>query len=231
MVVRCGPSGYKPLGGHLHFDQLSICLTVEGLEILIDPGQFCYTSWPDKSMHYRSTGAHNTVTVDNRLQTWGLHSPNSYCYSIYGNPRPMCEAFEASRSGARFVGRHSGYSRLVGGGDHRRTVQFNAETLTWTVIDTLNLRGPHHYAWRFCLHPEVRVNRNDDMWLWERADVAVEFNWIDSMSLETQTSQGWYSPCYGRQEHTDALVTAGTITDAVKTEFTLRACRKAPQPR
>ena len=230
MVVRCGPVGYRPIGAHLHLDQLSVCLSVAGREILVDPGQACYTPWPQRSLYYRSTEAHNTVTVDGQLQTWAEPDRIGYCYAAMGNPGPACEAFKAAATGARFVGRHEGYRRLSGGGDHRRAVEFHAGSMTWTVTDTLELQGPHEYVWRFHLHPEVRADRQGETWRLERGGAAVELRWVRPQGLTARLEQGWYSPCYGREEPTRTLVMAGRLADTVEAAFALCVCREAPRP-
>ena len=230
MLVRCGPLGYRPIGGHLHLDQLSICLSVGGQEILVDPGQYCYTPWPERSLYYRGTAAHNTVTVDGQLQTWAEPDRIGYCYRALGNPAPVCETFDVTIDGARFVGRHAGYRRLAGGGSHRRAVEFQASQMTWTITDTLEMQGDHEYVWRFHLHPKVRAERQGDTWRLERGSVAVDLQWTCPKGLTARLEQGSYSPCYGREEPTHTLVMTGRMTDTVEAGFVLRVCREDSRP-
>jgi Heparinase II/III-like protein/Heparinase II/III N-terminus len=67
-VMRAGPFGLAPIYAHSHADQLSVCLSVAGHEVLIDAGTFTYYGDPRWRAFARSTGAHSTVLVDDRDQ-------------------------------------------------------------------------------------------------------------------------------------------------------------------
>ena len=54
-------------GGHGHADLLSVQLTGEGRERLIDPGTGSYMRREDRDW-FRGTAAHNTLEVDGRSQ-------------------------------------------------------------------------------------------------------------------------------------------------------------------
>lgn len=60
LVIRCGPVGQNGLGGHAHNDQLSIELTVGGVELIRDSGSYLYTADPEIRRRYRSIDAHFT---------------------------------------------------------------------------------------------------------------------------------------------------------------------------
>ena len=66
MYVRCdaGPHGYLSIAAHGHADALSVEARYGGVEILADPGTYCYhgeTAWRS---YFRGTLGHNTLTVD-----------------------------------------------------------------------------------------------------------------------------------------------------------------------
>jgi hypothetical protein len=72
-IARCGeaevifsamPNGIKGRGSHTHCDKLSFVLRVDGAEVFCDSGTACYTRDAERRNRYRSTSAHNTVTVD-----------------------------------------------------------------------------------------------------------------------------------------------------------------------
>jgi len=44
--------------GHMHFDQLSIELSIEGVDVISDPGSYIYTPFPEKRWVYRSADSH-----------------------------------------------------------------------------------------------------------------------------------------------------------------------------
>ena len=61
MLVAAGPKGQAGVGGHAHNDVLSFELNVDGEDILIDPGTYCYTADPDNRNHFRSVSDHSTL--------------------------------------------------------------------------------------------------------------------------------------------------------------------------
>ena len=52
-----------PNSMHGHADCLSVVAMLGGREVLVDPGFFCYNGDPDWEVHFRKTGAHNTVNL------------------------------------------------------------------------------------------------------------------------------------------------------------------------
>ena len=61
MAVSCMPYGRKGHGVHAHNDKLSFELTYKGIDIIVDPGSYVYTSFPAERNKFRSTKYHNTV--------------------------------------------------------------------------------------------------------------------------------------------------------------------------
>ena len=62
-------SGKRIHGGHNHFDQLSIELSVEGKDIIRDPGTYNYTALKDKRWLYRSANSHFSPFSDDLVPT------------------------------------------------------------------------------------------------------------------------------------------------------------------
>ena len=61
-----GELGMAPCYAHGHADALSVQLEIGTRELLIDPGTYSYTGHPQWRRYFRSTRAHNTVTVNGR---------------------------------------------------------------------------------------------------------------------------------------------------------------------
>ena len=59
-----GPLGMAPLYNHGHADALSVSLACQRRPILVDPGTFRYSGAPTWRRYFKSTRAHNTVSVD-----------------------------------------------------------------------------------------------------------------------------------------------------------------------
>ena len=63
---RCdgGPHGFLSIAAHAHADALSLEVRHDGVDILADPGTYCYHGEPVWREWFRSTAAHNTVEID-----------------------------------------------------------------------------------------------------------------------------------------------------------------------
>ena len=57
-AFRCGPREQYGQGSHLHHDQLSLELVVQGVDLVLDPGSYVYTPLPEKRNAYRGLRAH-----------------------------------------------------------------------------------------------------------------------------------------------------------------------------
>ena len=68
LAIRCGSIGQKGKGGHSHNDQLSIELSINGREIIRDPGTYLYIPLQEKRDYFRSTKVHFTPFVNGREQ-------------------------------------------------------------------------------------------------------------------------------------------------------------------
>lgn len=58
LAIRCGSLGRNGQGGHDHDDQLSIELSIDGVDWVADPGTYVYSALPDRRNLYRSKKAH-----------------------------------------------------------------------------------------------------------------------------------------------------------------------------
>lgn len=64
VAIRCGPVGQHGNGGHAHNDQLSIELTIDGVDVKRDPGAYLYWPLPERRNAYRSVRAHGIPAFD-----------------------------------------------------------------------------------------------------------------------------------------------------------------------
>jgi hypothetical protein len=62
---RCdaGPLGFSSTAAHGHDDALSVELRHDGVDLLADPGTYCYQSEPFWRSYFRSIRAHNTLEL------------------------------------------------------------------------------------------------------------------------------------------------------------------------
>ena len=135
LFFDAGPMGSERMQGHGHADALSFILYGRGRPLVIDPGVYSYHEKASRD-HFRSTEAHNTVTVDHQDQClfWG---PFRVAYP------PKVRLLEWSQR--RVLGEHEGYCRLRSPVLHRRSVERKAPG-EWEVNDRFEGSGEHDLA-------------------------------------------------------------------------------------
>ena len=62
-------TGSCRIAAHAHADALSVEVRYAGVDVLADPGTYCYHGEPEWRSYFRSTIAHNTVELDGRSQS------------------------------------------------------------------------------------------------------------------------------------------------------------------
>ncbi|MFE6281364.1 alginate lyase family protein [Streptomyces sp. NPDC057877] len=212
---RCdgGPHGFLSIAAHAHADALSVEVRHDGVDVLADPGTYCYHGQPEWRRYFRSTLGHNTLQLDGEDQ------------SVSGGPflwtrQARSRVLEAS--GVRWSAEHDGYQRSV----HRRRVELIAADRELRVVD--EVRGPRRAArLAFHLGPEITADLegNRAVLTWTRdgedrsavLDLPGQLSWRAHRG-ETDPPLGWYSPGFGRKEPATTLVGTGFADGAE--EFT-----------
>lgn len=146
LYFDAGPMGPDHLPGHGHADALSVSIFAKGRWLLVDPGVYSYheEKWRN---HFRSTRAHNTVTIDHQDQCvfWG---PFRVAYPYLSNI--------VDRSDTHVTGEHDGYRRLSEPVRHRRRVK-QIESGEWMITDMLDGGGTHDVNLSFQYAPGAKI--------------------------------------------------------------------------
>jgi hypothetical protein len=216
---RCdyGPHGYLAIAGHAHADALSIEVRHAGVDILVDPGTYCYLTDPVARRYFRSTIAHNTLEIGGQDQaTYGgsflwLDAPNSHAVAIDGvDGGPV----------ARWQARHDGYARQSGGPIHERTVTLDRVARRIEVADCVLGQGTFDVRLAFHLGPAVEVHAEGDGFVlaWQANGQRYSGRLSLPQALRWQVHRGtgdpmlgWYSPAFHEKEPSTSLVGSGTI--------------------
>jgi hypothetical protein len=200
-LIDCGPHGAPFGGGHAHADALAIEFAAGGITWLLDPGTFNYTGDPQARDEFRSTAAHNTVTVDDEWQ------------SIPGKPftwrrSANCaqRAFVAQAGFAYFEGSHDGYQRLDDPVTHTRSVFFveaddESDLPTYLVVrDCLNARERHRYAihYHFPADCEAEVDK-EGVRATQRSGARLVVRVYGNAGLQARVKGSWVSRGYGHR--------------------------------
>lgn len=213
LFFDAGPMGPKHIQGHGHADALSFVLYGGGRALVVDPGVFSYHDKPWRD-HFRSTMAHNTVTIDNQDQCvfWG---PFRVAYP------PKARLLEWSEN--HVTGEHEGYCRLSKPVIHRRRIE-RRTTSEWEVVDQFEGRGEHDFALPLQLAPGAKA---------EVSGVNGEARWPDQVGLEiipvsppagsnACIETGWVSPGWNLKEEAPRYVLRWKSKVPVETKLILK---------
>ncbi|ANW16778.1 alginate lyase family protein [Streptomyces clavuligerus] len=209
---RCdgGPHGFLSIAAHAHADALSVEVRHDGVDILADPGTFCYHGQPEWRRYFRSTLGHNTLRLDGADQS---ASGGPFLWTRQARSRVL--AVEPSDGPvARWCAEHDGYRPSV----HRRRVELTAASRELRVVDEVR-GGPRRAAGlAFHLGPaitaELAGNRARLTWTRDGEDRSAvldlpgQLHWRAHRG-ETAPPLGWYSAGFGRKEPATTLLGTG----------------------
>ena len=150
---RCdgGPHGYLSIAAHAHADALSVEVRYAGVDILADPGTYCYHGERAWRSYFRSTIAHNTAELGGRSQS---SEGGPFMWVRHAHAREI----EVIDDGdiARWTAEHDGYASLDPPALHRRSVLLDRASRSIDIIDEIE-GGSHDIRLAFHLGPEVQV--------------------------------------------------------------------------
>jgi hypothetical protein len=211
---RCdgGPHGYLSIAAHAHADALSVEVRYTGVDILADPGTYCYHGEPEWRSYFRSTIAHNTAELGGRSQS---SEGGPFMWVRHARSREI----EVIDDGdiARWTAEHDGYASLDPPALHRRSVLLDRASRSIDIIDEME-GGSHDVRLAFHLGPEVQVELDGS---------CASLNWSAAAAPGTARLElppglrwslhrggsdpvlGWYSPSLGRRIPTFSLVGSG----------------------
>jgi hypothetical protein len=180
LLFDCGPHGALNCG-HAHADALSIDVAANGRTVLVDPGTCTYTGSKDLRDWFRSSHAHNTVTVDDESSSL----PNG---PFTWKSTAQCALKEwISQNRFDFVsGQHDGYMRLQDPVTVKREILFLKQDY-WIVRDTISGSAEHRVDVRFHFAPGSSL----DIRCFGYGQ------WVEEKAL--------VSHCYGQKEPSKAL--------------------------
>lgn len=212
--VRCdaGPHGFLAIAAHAHADALSVEVRHDGVDVLADPGTYCYHGEPAWRRYFRSTAGHNTLELHGRDQS---RSGGPFLWVRHARSR-LVELDTPVGGTARWVGEHDGYRDRAGNGVHRRTVELGADGALRIVDEVTGPAADCRLA--FHLGPQIDVDLVGDvaMLSWPaggatrhgRLDLPGSLTWTRHRG-ETAPPAGWYSEGFGRKQPSVTLIGSG----------------------
>lgn len=228
---RCdgGPHGYLSIAGHAHADSLSVEVRHGGVDVLADPGTYCYHGEPEWRRYFRSTLAHNTVELAGQDQ------------SLAGGPflwlrdaRTVIVDVRYDDEGAvtEWSAEHDGYEVLNPPARHHRTVRLDGGERRIDIADRIETVGRHQLRMAFHLGPTIHAERVDSeaVLKWSTTDgdrsavlaLPRELQWTAHRG-ETEPVLGWYSSGFGTKVPTTVFVGEGFCSnDPVELRTSIR---------
>lgn len=205
LLFDCGPHGTDNCG-HAHADALSFELAVNGRTMLVDPGTYTYTGSKEMRDWFRSSAAHNTLTVDGESS-----SVSSGPFSWKTIARSECSSWISNKRVDYVVATHDGFNRLSHPATHTRSILFLKNDY-WVLRDEVESLGTHELQAWFHLDPRVTRLHSDD----NAVRLISENGHSDVLQIAIfptngawRKERGWVSECYG--EKREAPVFAFTV--------------------
>jgi hypothetical protein len=165
VVLKAGPFGLGPLYAHAHADQLSVCLSLAGQEVVVDGGTFTYYGDLAWRNYGRSTAAHSTVRVDGRDQA---EPSGRFMWRTTATGR--LGDMTVSDGAIEVAGHHDAYAPVR----HERRLRLQDRAL----LVTDRLTGPperRELEIRWHLAPG-ELEAEDGHWTWRSGDLAVRLS-------------------------------------------------------
>jgi hypothetical protein len=232
---RCdgGPHGFLSIAAHAHADALSVEVRYGGVDILADPGTYCYHGEPEWRSYFQSTIGHNTVELDGQWQSarggaflWLRHA--------FGREIAACD----NGTGVSWSGEHDGYAVLKPPAVHRRSVRLHRPSRAIEITDEIE-GGDYDVRIAFHLGPEVQAGLSERVaaLAWPGADapgsarleLPIELEWSLHRG-ETDPVLGWYSKGLGHRVPAWTLLGRGRSRPGVSLVTRLRFAESANSP-
>ncbi|HEV7891012.1 MAG TPA: alginate lyase family protein [Pyrinomonadaceae bacterium] len=208
MLFDCGPHGAEAIGsGHAHADALSFELAARGRTLLVDPGTYTYTGSREERDRFRSTQAHNAVTVGGE--------PSSVPRGPFSWETTARARVLRRHASARFdfvEGAHDGFERLDPPAECARAVLFLKGDY-FVLLDRVRTRAPEgssgaraprrvetHFHFAPGSEPSIDA-RGDAFRIRAACEGATALELLSPRADGGWTkSDGWVSRCYGSRE-------------------------------
>jgi hypothetical protein len=212
---RCdgGPHGYLSIAGHAHADALSVEIRHGGVDILADPGTYCYHGEPQRRRYFRSTIGHNTIEIARTDQSM---AGGPFMWLRHARTMGVEVQWNGQGSPRTWSGEHDGYEVLDPPVTHRRAVSLDDRARRVDIEDVVTTAGTHALRMAFHLGPQVECSLEGNVALLEwpspggaTAGATLELPPGCAWSAhrgESDPVLGWYSSSFGSIEPTTVLV-------------------------
>jgi hypothetical protein len=202
------------IAAHAHADALSVEVRHDGVDILADPGTYCYHGEPQWRAYFRSTIGHNTAEIGGVSQ------------SVDGGPFMWLRQARTRELGSAapdvsWTAEHDGYAALRPAARHRRSVALASGARRLDITDVID-GGGHAVRLAYHLGPQVTAaldgpvaelrwpSPEDGAARAARLELPAALDWRLHRG-ETDPILGWYSAGLGEKVPAVTLVGTGQV--------------------
>ena len=208
LLFDCGPHGTLNCG-HAHADALSFELCANGRLKLVDPGTYSYTGDPQMRQWFRSSLAHNTISIDDSSSS---EPGDAFSWKNIAHCSASgwlsCDRFDYVE------GSHDGYRRLQDPVTHQRSILFLKNDY-WIVRDQALSRMPHkadvNFHFASDLAPSIRSSPSRTTFIREGDGGSGSLEIHTFGNGQWKQENAWFSDCYGRKRQSVACVFSATV--------------------
>ena len=179
LLFDCGPHGSLNCG-HAHADALSVDVAAKGASVIVDPGTFTYTGSKELRDWFRSSQAHNTISLDDQSSS----VPNG-AFSWTTRARCSLKTWIAAERYDFVSGEQDGFTRLPNPALVSREILF-LKGEYWIIRDALTSSTEHRAQVSFHFDSTTGIESNLDIQCFGDGE------WI--------TEEAFVSHCYGQRE-------------------------------
>jgi Heparinase II/III-like protein len=182
------------------------------VDVLADPGTYCYHGEPEWRSYFRLTIAHNTVELEGQNQS---SDGGPFLWLRHANAREI--DVQDIGDAAEWTAEHDGYLSLDPPARHRRCVLLDRASRTVDIVDEIS-GGSHDVRLAFHLGPDVHAELDGARAIlrWPgasapgaaRAELPHPLQWSLHRG-EIDPIAGWYSSGLGRRTPAVTLVGRG----------------------
>ncbi|HKE55915.1 MAG TPA: heparinase II/III-family protein, partial [Pyrinomonadaceae bacterium] len=195
LLFDCGPHGWANCG-HAHADALAFELAASGRTQLVDPGTFTYTGARELRDWFRSSAAHNSLTIAGRSSSVSA-GPFSW------NSIARCQPLNwITRDRFDYVsGAHDGYANPPIAATHERSILFLKDDY-WFIRDLVKSTAEQNVDLWFHFDPRsdalIEAVDEETFIAESKGDSGLDLH-IFAEKGRWRREEGWVSHCYAQR--------------------------------
>jgi uncharacterized heparinase superfamily protein len=218
-----GKLGYLSIAAHGHADALALWLHYGGRPLLVDAGTYLYHAGREWRDHFRSTSAHNTLTLNGQNS-----STISGAFNWSQKAKARLTGYCDNLGAWQLSGEHTGYKGRFGVVHQRKIHKESGDSIR--IEDKITSRKQREYPVEigFLLAPDLIAEPQNGSLL-VRDDARAYFRLSHQGHLgpsrhqgENTPVRGWYSHAFGSKQPATHIVYAGAMKTGISEFFTLQ---------